>query len=153
MASDWTSGKDDLLLRCWAHQDCSSCQAEGPCSWCPTSSTCIPNTSAIHILAPISNAGICPLQSERWELRARPLGCHVSTITLLTCIVSVLATLTLMGLMVISIRSVHIIRTWPKGWWKVWKHYDREWWKRWKTRLLASKPTTEPERRPLLSEP
>jgi len=58
----------------------------------PESSTCVPNTSKIQILAPIGNPDICPLWSERWELRTRPLGCHISTITFLTCIVSVLST-------------------------------------------------------------
>lgn len=31
-----TRAKDELLQRCWANQDCSTCLHEGPCSWCPT---------------------------------------------------------------------------------------------------------------------
>ncbi|KAF7867410.1 hypothetical protein EAF04_005493 [Stromatinia cepivora] len=71
---------DDLLYKCWGHQDCLDCLPKGPCSWCPVSSTCAPNTSPMQILAPVLNIDICPLWSERWELRARPFSCHVSTV-------------------------------------------------------------------------
>lgn len=107
--------EDDLLRRCWRKQDCSSCLSErGPCGWCPTvcallswrearvdeiqSSTCVPNR--IGILEPVIQDSdlVCPLWSEGWELRSRSLGCHVSTITLLTCITTVFVTICAMGM-------------------------------------------------------
>jgi hypothetical protein len=65
----------------------------------PKSSTCVPNRSRLPIFAPISTPDICPLgPSERWELRARPFGCNVSTLTLLTALVAVAGTLAAVGL-------------------------------------------------------
>lgn len=50
----------------------------------------------VPILAPIRSTDICPLGSkERWELRAQPLGCYASTLTVLSVIVSVLGVLAL----------------------------------------------------------
>ncbi|OAX77807.1 hypothetical protein ACJ72_07889 [Emergomyces africanus] len=88
---------DPLLYFCWRQQSCGSClEASKACSWCFGSSTCVPNRSPIPLLAPLTSSSICPLASrERWELRATPLGCNVSTLTFLTNVFSVLATLLL----------------------------------------------------------
>jgi hypothetical protein len=68
------------------------------------SSTCLPLpqdrlSKAFPLLTPIRHKGICALESERFELRTRGLGCQVSTITFLTCIVTIFATI--FGLLVI----------------------------------------------------
>ncbi|KAG9245991.1 hypothetical protein BJ878DRAFT_417964 [Calycina marina] len=117
------SNSDELLRLCWSTLDSWSCVGKKPCSWCPTSSTCVPNTARIPILAPIWNLDICPLWYERWELRARPFGPHVSTITFLTCIVSVISTFIVIGLVVAAARAFRALRKrWKgrkEGWWKV----------------------------------
>ncbi|KAG9238329.1 hypothetical protein BJ875DRAFT_56348 [Amylocarpus encephaloides] len=132
---DADSGQDfdDMLRVCWPHQDCSSCLKQGSCGWCPESSTCVPNTSNIQIFAPVFNNKMCPLSSERWEFRTRPFGCHVSTITVFTCIVSVFATVVMLA----SLAGLNKLRPkvqakWngrPTGCWKVWKYYEPGWWK------------------------
>ncbi|OOO09199.1 GOLD domain protein [Aspergillus oryzae] len=62
-------------------------------------STCVPNPARFPILAPLGSSNICPLGSkERWELRAMPFGCNVSTFTFLTAVVSVLGTLATVAL-------------------------------------------------------
>ncbi|EFW23142.1 conserved hypothetical protein [Coccidioides posadasii str. Silveira] len=95
------SSDDDLLRFCWGFQDCWSClKASSSCSWCPFSSACVPNPSTIPIFSPVLNNSICPLgPKEQWELRSRPLGCAVSTITVLTAITSILGT-SIVGLLV-----------------------------------------------------
>ncbi|TVY30381.1 hypothetical protein LHYA1_G000463 [Lachnellula hyalina] len=106
------------------------------------SSTCVPNTSKIPILAPIHNPDICPLWSERWELRTRPLGCHVSTITFLTCIISVLATFLAVGAAVVGFKVGWRIqanwKTRSEGWWKVWSLYRPGWWRGWRLRWILA---------------
>ncbi|KAI1078267.1 hypothetical protein F5B20DRAFT_234379 [Whalleya microplaca] len=103
MNAPLVSDEDDAhLLRCWAIQNCQGCLEQTDCSWCPFSWTCNPNPSPqplIPLLAPAFHENICPHWAERWELRARPLGCQVSTITALTAVVSVAGTLVL-GLLV-----------------------------------------------------
>lgn len=85
---------DYLLRRCWRIQDCRSClHTSDPCSWCAVSSTCIPNETPLGILGPIWNPGVCPISDERWELRAKGLGCKVSTLTFLSVLVAILATI------------------------------------------------------------
>jgi hypothetical protein len=162
---------DDLLHLCWSHQECWDCLAQGPCSWCPTvsfcatqytfllltpqTSTCVPNTSKIHILAPISNADICPLWSERWELRARCLGCHVSTITLLTCIISVCSTFAVIGLAALGVKGVRKFQRWkaqPGHGWRVWPLYRTGWWTGWRPRWLDVREQDSGDQRPLLGE-
>lgn len=87
---------DYLLRRCWRIQDCHSClHTSDPCSWCAVSSTCIPNETPVGILGPIWNPAVCPISDERWELRAKGLGCKVSTLTFLSVLVTILATITL----------------------------------------------------------
>ena len=95
------------------------------------SSTCIPNPSIIHILAPIYHAGICPLESERWELRARCFDCHVSTITFITCIISICSTLVVIGFIALGIRLVSVFQRWKsqnRNWWKVRRVSRSGWW-------------------------
>ncbi|KLU85307.1 hypothetical protein MAPG_04335, partial [Magnaporthiopsis poae ATCC 64411] len=96
--SDWEDDKQ--FLRCWRHQDCQPCLVEDGCSWCPFASswTCTPNAYSIPLLAPAYNENICPHWAERWEIRTRPLGCQVSTITALTGAVSIASTLTIVAL-------------------------------------------------------
>ena len=85
------STSEDTLSRCWRHQFCHACiNSKAGCGWCPGSSTCIPASS---LLSPVTNAQICPLRNERFELRTRALGCGCSTTTLLSIIVTVFATL------------------------------------------------------------
>ena len=84
---------DFLLRRCWRIQDCHSClDTSDPCSWCAVSSTCISNEAPIGLLAPISKSNVCPISDERWELRAKGLGCKVSTLTFLSVMISVVTT-------------------------------------------------------------
>ncbi|KAK0747894.1 hypothetical protein B0T21DRAFT_406460 [Apiosordaria backusii] len=90
---------DDHLRRCWRQQSCSPCLAQDACSWCPFTQSCTPNTHTLPLLAPISQPDICPHWSERWEVRSRPFGCHVSTITALSVIISILSTI-LLGVLV-----------------------------------------------------
>ncbi|KAJ5767187.1 uncharacterized protein N7511_004803 [Penicillium nucicola] len=93
-SSPLTTADDALFHVCWRRQSCLNCLAgDVPCSWCAISSTCVPNTARIPILAPIGSETICPLGSkERWELRALPLGCHASTLTVLSVLIAILGT-------------------------------------------------------------
>ncbi|PTU22630.1 hypothetical protein P175DRAFT_0416160, partial [Aspergillus ochraceoroseus IBT 24754] len=94
------SASDALFFACWRLQSCDLClRGDLPCSWCAISSTCVPNPTRFPILAPLHAADICPLGwRERWELRAVPFGCRVSTITFLTATGSIVGTLLVMGL-------------------------------------------------------
>ncbi|KAJ5082274.1 hypothetical protein N7532_011317 [Penicillium argentinense] len=91
---------DPLFHVCWRRQSCSYCLAgDVACSWCATSSACVPNSAHLPILAPIHATQICPLGSkERWELRALPFGCNVSTMTFLSVVVAVVGTVALAGI-------------------------------------------------------
>ncbi|KAE8145337.1 hypothetical protein BDV25DRAFT_133871 [Aspergillus avenaceus] len=97
---------DPLFYLCWRRQSCGWClQGDAPCSWCAVTSTCVPNPSRFPILAPLHSSKICPLGSkERWELRAVPFGCNVSTFSFLTAIVAVLGTLVAIAL------GYHLVR-------------------------------------------
>ncbi|KAI0385925.1 hypothetical protein F5Y04DRAFT_245063 [Hypomontagnella monticulosa] len=125
---------DEHLLRCWRIQNCKDCLTKQPdCSWCPFSWTCVPNSHKIPLLAPAWNETICPHWAERWEIRTRPLGCQVSTITTLTSLVSVASTLVLVllvTLLVLGIRRLRVYGGKNPGWWKVWT-YD------WRGRVLG----------------
>ncbi|KAK3110154.1 hypothetical protein LTR53_015847 [Teratosphaeriaceae sp. CCFEE 6253] len=89
----------DRADACWGIQNCHACtHSSHGCGWCPYSSTCVPTT---NLLKPISDAQVCPLRAERYELRTKALGCGCSTTTLLSVLVTVLATivgLVLLGL-------------------------------------------------------
>jgi len=145
---------DNLLPKCWGRQECWSCLDQGPCSWCPTTSTCVPNPYSPHVLGAFINPDICPLWSERWEVRTRPLGCHVSTITLLTCIISVVATMVVIAFAVLAVRTARwIIPQWKArspGWWKLWRYYKPGWWKAWMLELRDKEPGKPSEIEPLL---
>lgn len=60
------------------------------------SNTCIPARS---IFSPIQRPDICPLASERWELRTRTFGCNISTRNLLSIITAVVATLLVVAIL------------------------------------------------------
>lgn len=162
---------DDLIQKCWPRQECWDCLRQDPCSWCPSvicttlirahytliqqqSGTCVPNTYDLQILAPIFNPDVCALWSERWELRARLLGCHVSTITLLTCVITVLSTFVVIGLVAAGIKAVRwMTPRWKArrdGWWKVWRYYQPGWWRGWKVELVDNRRRTPLESAPLL---
>jgi hypothetical protein len=77
----------------------------------------VPNPSRFPILAPLGSEKICPLGSkERWELRAVPFGCNVSTVTFLTAVGSVLGTLAAiaMGFLVVW-AGKRAMRSWGQG--------------------------------------
>ncbi|KAJ5798881.1 uncharacterized protein N7503_006386 [Penicillium pulvis] len=107
-----SDGSDPLFHLCWRLQSCSQCLTEGvSCSWCAISSTCVPNPGRFPILAPIGSDQICPLGSkERWELRARPLGCNASTLNVLSVIISISGTLALFAIVVLIVWLVKRLR-------------------------------------------
>ncbi|KXT02264.1 hypothetical protein AC578_5064 [Pseudocercospora eumusae] len=83
--------RNERTKACWKMQDCGSCiNSKHGCGWCSSSFSCVPANS---LLDPVSNHGICPLDSERFELRTKALGCGCSTTTLLSVIVTVFATI------------------------------------------------------------
>lgn len=87
----------DRFDACWRIQDCGSCINDNHgCGWCPFSGTCVPASSLVH---PVSNGAICPLSSERFELRTKALGCGCSTATLLSVIATVFATIAALALL------------------------------------------------------
>lgn len=91
---------NDHFFACWRHQSCYNCIHETrSCGWCPYTSTCVPIPSRMSLLSPVSNAHVCPLRDERFELRTKALGCECSTTTLLSIVVTVLATIAAMGLL------------------------------------------------------
>lgn len=148
-----SSGNHDhqQFLRCWKHQTCDSCLAISQCSWCPfvrfhcflqepmsdvrnlmneQTWSCVPNINKIPLLAPAYDEHICPHEAERWELRSRPLGCHVSTITSLTAIVTIASTLTFVLLIILLILAIRWFRRYRKnhGWWWLQNHrWGRTW--------------------------
>ncbi|PHH93141.1 hypothetical protein CDD83_22 [Cordyceps sp. RAO-2017] len=100
---------DEHLMRCFARQECGHCLAQDGCSWCPFTWACVPNSYAMPLLAPAYDAHICPHPVEQWEIRTRPFGCRVSSITSLSTIVAVLAT----GLVVLwMLLNLVAIRRW-----------------------------------------
>ncbi|OAP54262.1 hypothetical protein AYL99_11363 [Fonsecaea erecta] len=126
----------DLFFHCWIQPHCPSCLSASnpyPCSWCATSQTCVPNTIYSYpfgILSPLKSAEICPLAwRERWEMRARPFGCRCSSMTFVSVVVAVLATL--MGLCLIwtGLRVGRWARRkWrarKQGWWR-WRRGQRK---------------------------
>ncbi|CAK7225446.1 hypothetical protein SCUCBS95973_005867 [Sporothrix curviconia] len=114
-----TKNKNDTgrFRRCWGHGDCRSCLGMSACSWCPFSATCVPNDYLIPALAPAWEGDyMCPYWAERWELRTRPLGCQVSTITSLTALVAgavTLAVVLLVWAAVVVVRKTRQRQLWP----------------------------------------
>ncbi|KAK9467051.1 hypothetical protein V1512DRAFT_261815 [Lipomyces arxii] len=84
------SNPDNYMNACMAHTSCYSCvmaTPRTPCGWCPYSQVCVPDPSN-GLLASIRDSSICPFPSERYEFRARALGCAVSSVTLWSTVVS-----------------------------------------------------------------
>lgn len=107
------------------------------CSTNPTKSwSCVPNNYTIPALAPAYDENICPHWAERWELRTRPLGCQVSTITSLTSIASIALTLVVVlaiYLLVLALKWLHgYHQRQVPGWWRFWKHD-------WRSRVARSR--------------
>ncbi|KAI0446694.1 hypothetical protein F4803DRAFT_448472 [Xylaria telfairii] len=146
---------DAHLRRCWAIQDCKGCLRQPDCSWCPYSWTCVPNSHRVQLLAPAWEGDYtCPHWAERWEIRTRPLGCHVSTITTLTSLVTIACTLLfvlLVWLAGVAARRLVAYHTKHRGWWKVWR-LDR--WRGWLGAIgipvSATQAPRDEEREPLL---
>jgi len=120
----------DLFFHCWIKPNCEACLSpanEYPCSWCATSQACVPNTVFEYpfgILSPIQSSEICPLAwRERWEMRARPFSCRCSTMTFISVVVAVLATLLgVLLLWLVAKLGRWTARRWRarrQGWWKV----------------------------------
>lgn len=94
------------------------------CTYLSNSQTwsCVPNTGNMPLLAPAYNENICPHWAERWELRTRPLGCQVSSITSLTAIVTIVSTLVFVLLMVSLVTAIRWFWQYHKkhpGWWRL----------------------------------
>lgn len=86
--------------------------------------SCVPLAYRVPLLAPAYDDKLCPHWAERWEVRTRPLGCQVSTITALAVLGAVGATLLvvlLAWLVAISVRRLRRAQLQP-GWWKVWRY-------------------------------
>ncbi|KAI0533873.1 hypothetical protein GGR58DRAFT_87177 [Xylaria digitata] len=117
---------DPHFLRCWGIQECRGCLRQADCSWCPFSGTCVPNSHSVQFLAPVWEGDTtCPHWAERWEIRTRPLGCHVSTITTLTSLVTIACTLLfvfLIWLAGVATRRLVAFNTKQPGWRKVWRY-------------------------------
>lgn len=132
---------DAHLLRCWRHQDCRGCLDEDRCSWCPfvgrppvfctapavdtiKSWSCVPNNHTIQALAPANDENVCPHWAERWEIRTRPLGCQVSTVTSLTSIISITSTLVVLLMVLLLTWALFRLRRHHKqaesGRWRFW---------------------------------
>lgn len=67
-----------------------------------------------------------PTGAERWEIRTRPLGCQVSTITSLTSLVTIALTIVFVGMVAglgLYIRRACRHRQQQEaGWWSRWEH-------------------------------
>ncbi|KXL44767.1 hypothetical protein M433DRAFT_269295 [Acidomyces richmondensis BFW] len=145
--------------RCWAIQDCYSCtHSTYGCGWCPLSSTCVPARS---ILSPITSGSTCPLQDERFELRTRAFGCACSTTTLLSIIVTVLATVAACLLLFgIALAIKRLNQVFGAGSWHGWEievkddgtRHGRPWRRSngfmsfWRYSILKVTPASEQER-------
>lgn len=122
------SSDDDLLFHCWPHFTCDTCLASPyPCSWCAISSACVPNTLFPYpfaLFSPLKSESICPLAwRERWELRAKPFSCRCSTMTAMSVVVAVEATLAAVLLLwMVGVLTRWASRRWrgrKEGWWRV----------------------------------
>ena len=90
-----------------------------PGGWCPSSNACVATTD---LLAPITHPHLCPLRSERFELRTKALGCGCSTTTLLSVIVAVFATVFALAFLagVVSV-LLRFNRAFGTGTWNGWE--------------------------------
>ncbi|KAK9235344.1 hypothetical protein V1525DRAFT_410309 [Lipomyces kononenkoae] len=86
-------------------QSCINAPTSQPCGWCPFSQVCVPDPGHLGILAAIRDKNICPFLSERYEFRARELGCSVSSVTLWSSVISFVV-----GMLVVMILAA--VTTW-----------------------------------------
>ena len=73
------------------------------------------------LLAPAYDEEICPHWAERWEIRTRPLGCQVSTITSLTSVISIASTLAVVLLIYLAVLAFRWLAKLNKNhpnWWQ-----------------------------------
>ncbi|RGP75018.1 hypothetical protein FLONG3_5886 [Fusarium longipes] len=93
--------------------------------------SCVPNVDKIPLLAPAYDEHVCPHWAERWELRSRPLGCQVSSITSLTAIVTIVSTLAFVLLVVLLAVTARWVQRYGRknpGWLRLWNHrWGRAW--------------------------
>lgn len=65
--------------------------------------------------------------AERWEIRTRPLGCQVSTITSLTSIISIVSTIVLFFIVTGLVIAIKRLRKYHQqqepGWFMFWRHH------------------------------
>ena len=90
--------------------------------------TCVPNANRLALLAPAFDENVCPHWAERWELRTRPLGCQVSTITTLTSLVTIASTLVAVLLGCLAVLGARRLRAYDAahpGWWQAWRWVGR----------------------------
>lgn len=114
----------------------------------PKSNTCLPlpltpAARALPLLSPLAHPTICAFSSERFELRTGGLGCAVSTLTFLACVVTIFCTLaaTLLGWAAVRL-GVWVGGVWKarKGGWvryadgreEVWVRRREGWWVWWR---------------------
>ncbi|KAL6878690.1 hypothetical protein J3F83DRAFT_250649 [Trichoderma novae-zelandiae] len=136
---------DEHFQRCWAEQACGGCLHRKGCGWCPYTWSCVPNESAIPMLAPAFYDNICPHPDERWEVRTRPLGCGVSSGMALAMVVTVLATLAAVLLVAAAVLTVRRMRNSGQ------KVISWGWAARWKRPFQRRGGRADAERDPLLS--
>jgi hypothetical protein len=117
---DQTVIQSNHFAACWRVQDCHSCtHSSHGCGWCPFSQTCVPTA---NLLKPVTDAHVCPLDSERFELRTKALGCGCSTTTLLSVIVTVFATMVALALLYgIVAALIRFNQTFGTGTWNGWE--------------------------------
>ncbi|CAK7246032.1 MAG: hypothetical protein STHCBS139747_007654 [Sporothrix thermara] len=152
-----SQNKTDRFYRCWGHSNCGSCLGTSACSWCPFSATCVPNDHLVPALAPAWEGDLmCPYWAERWEVRTRPLGCQVSTITSLTALVAGALTLAVVlqtWAIVLVVRKLRQRRwQWPQRW-GAWPTIRTALWRAPEEPAALPSPATQPpsEQSPLLS--
>lgn len=96
--------------------------------------TCVPNSNRVQLLAPAWDENVCPHWAERWEIRTRPLGCQVSTITTLTSFVTIASTLVFALLVTLTVFGIQRLRAYSDkspGLWKAWANAWKDWWAKW----------------------
>ncbi|WZH39609.1 PSI domain-containing protein [Fusarium acuminatum] len=136
LRANFTSNENHIeehFLRCWKRQTCKGCLAISQCSWCPFTWSCVPNTQKIPLLAPAYDENVCPHWAERWELRTRPLGCQVSSITSLTAIVTIISTFVFVLITVLLAMTIRWLWRYHKKnprWWRLQSHRWASTWRR-----------------------
>jgi hypothetical protein len=78
--------------------------------------TCVPlPNEPLVLLSPLWHAKICPMDSDRYELRASPFTCRCSTWSLLAIAITVLCTLAAVLLLVGAIQLTSLMLGWFRG--------------------------------------